>query len=157
MTLLSGITHSHYCDHQSSFICFLRQLQPIATSLFNLHAWQSFSTTSLQVLFGLPLGLAPSTSYSIHFFTQWLSSFCNTCPYQCNLFCCSTQIEDYVLHQITTEGKVSHSTYTNSLSLVCITIWQSITYDAFFSSSCFSSSSFFRLSTSTFNSMFCCT
>ena len=27
--------------------------------------------------------------YSIHFFTQSLASFCNTCPYQCNLFCFS--------------------------------------------------------------------
>ena len=35
------------------------------------------------------LSLAPSTSYSIHFFTQSLSSFHNTCRYQCNLFCCS--------------------------------------------------------------------
>ena len=33
---------------------------------------------SLHVFFGLPLGLAPSTSYSIHFFTQSLSSFRNT-------------------------------------------------------------------------------
>jgi len=48
---------------------------------------QSFSTISLQVFFGLPLGLAPSTSYSIHFFTQSLSSFCNTC--RCSLFCCT--------------------------------------------------------------------
>ena len=40
-----------------------------------------FSTIYLQVFFGLPLGLAPSTSYSIHFFTQSLSSFRNTCPY----------------------------------------------------------------------------
>jgi len=39
-----------------------------------------FSTISLQVFYGQPLGLAPSTSYSIHFFTQSLSSFCNTCP-----------------------------------------------------------------------------
>jgi len=31
----------------------------------DVHAWQSFSTISLQVFFGLPLGLAPSTSYSI--------------------------------------------------------------------------------------------
>jgi len=46
----------------------------------------------LQVFFGLPLGLAPSTSYSIHFFTQSLSSFHNTCPYHCSLFCCSTEI-----------------------------------------------------------------
>jgi len=33
-----------------------------------------FCTTSLHVLFGLPLGLEPSTSYSILFFTQSLSS-----------------------------------------------------------------------------------
>jgi len=51
-----------------------------------------FCTTSFQVFFGLPLGLAPSTSYTIHFFTQSLSSFCNTCPYHRNLFCCSTEI-----------------------------------------------------------------
>ena len=44
------------------------------------------------MLFGLPLGLAPFTSYSIHFFTQSLSSFHSTCPYYCNLFCCSTEI-----------------------------------------------------------------
>ena len=44
-------------------------------------------TTSFQVLFGLPLGLEPSTS--IHFFTQSVSSFCNTCPYHHNLFCCN--------------------------------------------------------------------
>jgi len=30
-----------------------------------------FLQTSLHVLFGLPLVLKPSTSYSIHFFTQW--------------------------------------------------------------------------------------
>jgi len=51
-----------------------------------------FCTTSLQVLFVLPLGLEPSTSYSIHFFTQSLISFCNTCPYYRNLFCCSIEI-----------------------------------------------------------------
>ena len=37
--------------------------------------WQSFCTTSLKVLFGLPLGLASSTLYSIHFFTQSLLLF----------------------------------------------------------------------------------
>jgi len=36
---------------------------------------QSFCTTSHQVVFGLPLVLAPSTSYSIHLFTQSLYSF----------------------------------------------------------------------------------
>jgi len=38
------------------------------------------------------LGLATSTSYFIYFFTQSLSSFCSTCPYHHNLFCCSTEI-----------------------------------------------------------------
>jgi len=52
-----------YCGHQSSLICFLHLLWSIASSLFNLRAWQSFSTISLQVFFGLPLGLASSTSY----------------------------------------------------------------------------------------------
>jgi len=42
-------THT-YPDHQSSFICFLHLLWSIASSLFNLRAWQSFCTTSFQVL-----------------------------------------------------------------------------------------------------------
>jgi len=60
-------------------------------------AWQSFCTTSVQVLFGLPLGLELSTSYSIHFFTQSFSSFCSTCPYQRHLLCCSTEIMSSIL------------------------------------------------------------
>ena len=75
-------------DHQSSFICILHILQLMIFSLFNLHAWHSFCTISVQVFFGLPLGIAPCTSYTIHFFTQSLSSFRSTC----NLFCCSTEI-----------------------------------------------------------------
>jgi len=71
-----------YPDHQPSFISFFHLPRSIASSLSNLHAWQSFCTTSVQVLFGLPLGLEPSTSYSIHFFTQSVSSFHNTCPYK---------------------------------------------------------------------------
>ena len=77
--------------HQTSFINFLR-LQSVASSSFNLRAWQSFSITFLHVLFDLLLGLKPCTSYSVHFFTQSLSSFCNTCPYHSHLFCCSTEI-----------------------------------------------------------------
>jgi len=53
----------------------------IASSLFNLRVCQSFSITYFQILFGLPLGLEPS----IHFFTQSLSFFRNTCPYHHNL------------------------------------------------------------------------
>jgi len=51
----------------------------------------SLCTTSVQVFFGLPLGLATSTSHSIHSFKS-LSSFRSTCPYHRNLFCCSTEI-----------------------------------------------------------------
>ena len=72
--------------HQTSFINFLHLLRSTASSSFNLRAWRSFSTTSHQVLFGLPLGLRPSTSYFINFFTQSSSSFHNTCPYQRSLF-----------------------------------------------------------------------
>ena len=68
-------------DHWTSLINFLHLLWSIASSVFSLHAWQSFLTTSLQVLFGLPLCLRPCTSYTIHFFTQASSSFRSTCPY----------------------------------------------------------------------------
>ena len=57
-------------DHHTSFINFLHLLRSIASSVFSLHAWQSFLTTSLRVLFGLALGLGPCTSYSMHFFTN---------------------------------------------------------------------------------------
>jgi len=57
------------------FIIFLYLLWSIASCLFRLCAWQSICTTSVQVLFGLPLGLAPSTLYSIHLFTKSLSSY----------------------------------------------------------------------------------
>jgi len=62
-----------YRGHQSSLICFPHLLRSMVSSLLNLCTWQSFSTISLRVFFDLPLGLAPSTSYSIHFFTQSLS------------------------------------------------------------------------------------
>ena len=79
---------THHPDHHPIFISFFHLPRSIASFLFKLRAWQCFCTTSF--LFGLPLGLNPSTSYSIHFFTQSVSCFCNTCPYHCSLFCCST-------------------------------------------------------------------
>ena len=72
---------THHPDHHPIFISFFHLWRSIASSLFKLRAWQSFCATSFHVLFGLPLGLEPSTSYSIHFFTQSVSSFCSTCPY----------------------------------------------------------------------------
>ena len=85
------VTFSHSHLSWSTIILYL--LPPSTISLFKLCAWQSFCITSVQVFFGL--SLAPSTSYSIYFLTQSLSSFRNTCPYQCNLFCCSTNIMSY--------------------------------------------------------------
>jgi len=67
--------HTHP-DHRTSFIIFLHLQRSMASSLFILRAWQSSRTTSVQVLFGLPLGPGPSTSYSMHFFTQSSSSLC---------------------------------------------------------------------------------
>ena len=61
---------THQPDDHPVFIGFFHLQWSIASSLFKLCAWQSFCTTSLHVLFGLPLGLEPFTSYSIHFFTQ---------------------------------------------------------------------------------------
>ena len=55
-------THT-FPAHQPSFISFLYLPQSIASSLLKLCAWQSFRTTSNHVLFGLRLGLEPSTSY----------------------------------------------------------------------------------------------
>jgi len=79
-------THTHP-DHRTYFFIFLHLLR---SSLFSLRVWQSSLTTSLQVLVGLPLGLGPSTSYSVHFFTQSWSYLLNTCPYHHRLFCCNT-------------------------------------------------------------------
>ena len=83
---------THHRDHNPVFVSFFQLPRSIASSLFKLRAWQSFCTTSFHVLFGLPLGLKPSTSYSIHFFTQSVSSFRSTCPYHRSLFCCSINI-----------------------------------------------------------------
>jgi len=80
---------THHPDHHPVFINFFHLPRSIASSLFKLRAWQFFCTTSFHVLFGLPLGLEPCTSYSIHFFTQSVSFFRSTCPYHRNLFCCS--------------------------------------------------------------------
>jgi len=85
-------THSH--PSWSSVIPYL--LSPSITIQVRLSVQfmclTAYSTISLQVLFDLPLGLAPSTSYSIHFFIQSLSSLCSICPYHRNLFCCSIEI-----------------------------------------------------------------
>jgi len=66
---------THHPDHHPIFTSFFHLPRSIASSLFKLRAWQSSCTTSFHVLIGLPLGMEPSTSYSIHFFTQSVSLF----------------------------------------------------------------------------------
>ena len=74
----------------------LYQLLPCTTIHSNVRVQIAclaiFCTTSLHILFGLPLGVEPSTSYYVHFFTQSVSFFRNTCPYHRSLFCCSIKI-----------------------------------------------------------------
>ena len=98
--------HTHP-GQRTSFITLLHLQRSMASSLFSLHVWQSSRTTSFQVLFGLPLGLEPSTSYSMHFFTQSSSSFRSTCPYQRSLFCCNIMLCHLHL--------VSHYTMVNDI------------------------------------------
>jgi len=83
---------THHPYHHPIFISFFHLPRSTASTLFKLRAWQSFRTTSLHVLFGLPLGLESSTSFSTHLFTLSVSSFHNTCPYHRNLFSCSINI-----------------------------------------------------------------
>ena len=83
---------THHPDHHPISMSFFHLPRSIASSRFKLCAWLSFCKTSFHVLFGLPLGLELSTSYSIHFFTQSLSSFRSTCPYHHRLFYCSINI-----------------------------------------------------------------
>jgi len=71
-------------------------LSPSTTIHSILHIQSTCSTVFFHNL--LP-SLLWSTSWSVTlnfilhtFFTESLSSFHNTCPYHCNLFCCSTKI-----------------------------------------------------------------
>jgi len=80
-------THSHL-----SWSSIIPYLLPLSITIHSILSVQFTCTICLKVFFGLPLDLAPSTSYSIDFFIQSLSSFCSRCPYHRNLFCCSTDI-----------------------------------------------------------------
>ena len=86
------ITYSHL-----SWSSIVPYLLPPSITIHGIHSVQFtvptvFFQYSVQVFFGLHLGLAPCTSYSILFFTQSLSSFRSTCSYHPNLFFCSTEI-----------------------------------------------------------------
>jgi len=111
-------THTHttvlwlygFCLRQPGWVSTRRNIHPLTSVLDINHPlsassiyynpWHSVCSIYVPDSFFSPiskfplvyLGLAPSTSYSTHFFTQSLSSFSSTCPYHRNLFCCTTKI-----------------------------------------------------------------
>jgi len=74
-------------------ICFLHLSWSMASSLFTLHAWQSFTTISLQVFLA---GHLPSQTPYISLPKKSLSSFLSPCPYHRNLFCCGTEVNPFL-------------------------------------------------------------
>ena len=75
---LSWSSIAPYLLHPSNMIHGILPVQFTCLTVFFHNPFPSFLC--------LPFGMAPSTSYSIHFFTKSLSSFWSTCPYHHNLF-----------------------------------------------------------------------
>jgi len=59
-------TRRNIRGHQSSLICFLHLLQSMASSLFNLHAWQSLSTIKFFWFTSWP------GNFSVRFTLYWI-------------------------------------------------------------------------------------
>ena len=94
LTRVSQYQWKHSLSHTLSswhIITFLHFRRPQHLSCIFVGCDNLF-LTSLQLFFGLPLGLTPSTSKSMHFFTESFSSFLQTYHailtyvgvYQCN-------------------------------------------------------------------------
>ena len=100
-------THSHLS--WSSIILY--QLPPSTTIHSILHVQVSWLGVFLHNLSPSPLWSTrwSGTLHFIHFFIQSLSSFCNTCPYHHNLFCCSTEI-------MSSNPNLSHNSLLGTLS-----------------------------------------
>jgi len=115
---------THRPDHHPIFISFFHLPRSITSSLFKLHAWQSFCTTSFHVFFGLPLGLEPTTSYSIHFFTQSVSSFRSTCHTIATCFAVvSTLYHQYLCWKGTlNSNQPTPTTFSCKVAPLCIEI-----------------------------------
>ena len=84
-------THSHSSWSSIIPICFLHLVRFMASSLFSLRAWLSSCTISVQVFLVYLLACHPPLHIP-YIFTQSLFPFRSTCPYDCNLFCCSAKI-----------------------------------------------------------------
>ena len=96
-TRVSRYQKKHSRTHLSRWSAFVYQLSPSTM----IHSILPVQFTCLAVflhnlcpspLWSTSWSGAPPTSHSMHFFTQSVSSFRNTCPYRCNLFCYSTKI-----------------------------------------------------------------
>jgi len=102
-----------------------------ASSSFSLRAWQSFSITSVRVLFGLHIDLGPCTSYSVHFFTQSSSSFHSTCPYHRSLFCCSANLMSSIPNHSSNNAHnstMSSSVHANSTPYLDYVFYLNVTH-----------------------------
>ena len=77
-------------DQHPIFISLFRLPRAIASSLFKLHAWQSFSTTSRHPLWSI--SWSGVLHLIFHTFLHPVSSFHGTCPYHHNLFWCNINI-----------------------------------------------------------------
>jgi len=99
---LPGCASTRRNTHPPTILIIIQSLSPSSIYYDRWHPPCSnyvlviFLHTSLHVRFRLPLGLEPCTSYSIHFFTQSVSSFCNKCPYHHNLVCSSIKIISFI-------------------------------------------------------------
>jgi len=81
----------------TSLINFLHFPWSIASYLHICCIWMTIFFYDLTPSFLWPaLGLTPSTSKSMHFFTQSLLSFLKTCPYCLNLCHCITVIIQHI-------------------------------------------------------------
>ena len=86
-------THT-YRGNQSSLICFLHLLWSMASSLFNLCAWVFFHNLSPSFLWSA--SWLRTLHFIFHTFLYPIIVFlCSTCPYHCNMFCCSTEIMSF--------------------------------------------------------------
>jgi len=60
-------THTYH-GHKSSLICFMHLIRSMASSLFNLHAWQSFSATPLASVLHSKL----EDAQRVHISAKWI-------------------------------------------------------------------------------------
>ena len=83
-TSTETFTHSHTKSssvlYQPPPSAMIHSILPAQTMCFTVSSYNLYSSP-----LRLNLSLEPSTTYSIHFFTQSLSSFRNTCPYNRSL------------------------------------------------------------------------